>query len=280
MGPRMLRTALACFCFIAVLAGLPLARAQDANAPVATVNGVPIPQSTFQKALRAALNRGGQDTPELRAAVKNQLIARELFAQEAKKRKLDTDPRVVEAAEEARTNAMVTLYLNQVIKPQAATEADLHAQYEKIKASLGPDEYKLRIIVTHEKARAEEALAAARQGRPFAQLAQQYSVAPTARRGGELDWVSFKSPAREGETNGLPLAVAQAVERMKPGDVSDPLSVNNQWLIVQLEEKRPTVVMSFEQAKPALQRMLTARAVERATSELVRSLASGAKITQ
>jgi peptidyl-prolyl cis-trans isomerase C len=276
----MLRIVLACLSIFVTLAVFPVAHAQGAGAPVATVNGVPIAQSTFEKALRGALSRGAVDTPQLRAALKNQLIARELFAQEAKKRNLESDPRVAEAVEEARTNAMVTLYLNQVIKPAPVTDAELQAQYEKIKASLGPDEYKLRVIVTHEKARAEEALAAARQGRPFSQLAQQYSIAPTARRGGELDWVSFKSPAHEGETNGLPLAVAQAVERMKPGDVSDPLSANNQWLVVQLEEKRPTVVMTFEQAKPALQRMLAARAVERATSELVHSLASGAKITE
>jgi peptidyl-prolyl cis-trans isomerase C len=276
----MLRIVLAFSSLMLSLAVFPVARAQDVGAPVATVNGVPITQSTFQKALRGALNRGGADTPELRAAVKDQLIARELFAQEARKRNLDSDPRVAEAVEEARTNAMATLYLNQAIKPEPVTDAELHAQYEKIKASLGPEEYKLRIIVTHDKARAEEALAASRSGRPFAQLAQQYSIAPTARRGGELNWVSFKSPARDGETNGLPLVVAQAVEPMKPGDVSDLLSFNNQWLVVQLEEKRPTVLMTFEQAKPALQKMLTARAVERQTSELVRSLASGAKITQ
>lgn len=276
----MLRTVLTCSSLVVFLVALPFAHAQDGGAPVATVNGVPITQSTFEKALRGALGRGGADTPELREAVKNQLIARELFAQEAKKRNLDSDPRVAEAVDQARTNAMVRLYLSEAIKPEPVTDADLRAQYEKIKASLGPEEYKLRIIVTHDKAQAEEALSTARQGRSFSQLAQQYSTAPTARRGGELNWVSFKSPAQEGKTNGLPLVVAQAVERMKPGDISDLLSFNNQWLIVQLEEKRPTVLMTFEQAKPALQKMLTTRAVERATNDLVRSLASSAKITR
>jgi parvulin-like peptidyl-prolyl isomerase len=276
----MLRLVLACVSIVIALAALPDARAQGAAQPVATVNGVPIAQSTFNKALQGALNRGGTDTPELRAAVKSQLIARELFVQEAKKRSLDTDPLVVEAAEEARSNAMVTLFLNQAIKPQPVTEADVRAQYEKIKSTLGPEEYKLRIIVTRDKARAEEALAAARLSQPFAALAQQYSVAPSARRGGEIDWVSFKSPAQEGATSGLPLVVAQAVERMKQGDVSAPLPFNGQWLIVRLEEKRPTVVPTFEQARPALHNMLAARALERATSELVRTLVNGATITQ
>lgn len=276
----MLRFVFACVTIAVLLAALPDARAQGAAQPVATVNGVPIAQSTFQKALQGALNRGGTDTPELRAAVRSQLIARELFVQEAKKRSLDTDPLVVEAVEEARSNAMVTLFLNQAIKPRPITEADVRAQYEKIKGTLGPEEYKLRIIVTHDKARAEEARAAARLGQPFPGLAQQYSVAPSARRGGEIDWVSFKSPAQEGATSGLPLVVAQAVERMKQGDVSGPLPFKNQWLIVRLEEKRPTVVPTFEQARPALHNMLAARALERATSDLVRTLVNTAKITQ
>jgi|AP12_2_1047962.scaffolds.fasta_scaffold03006_2 peptidyl-prolyl cis-trans isomerase C len=276
----MLRFVFACVPIVVLLAVLPDAYAQGTAQPVATVNGVPIAQSTYQKALQGALNRGGTDTPELRAAVKSQLIARELFVQEAKKRSLDTDPLVVEAVEEARSNAMVTLFLNQAIKPQPITEADVRAQYEKIKSTLGPEEYKLRIIVSRDKARAEEALAAARLGQPFAALAQQYSVAPSARRGGEIDWVSFKSPAQDGATSGLPLVVAQTVERMKQGDVSDPLPFNNQWLIVRLEEKRPTVVPTFEQARPALHNMLAARALERATSDLVRTLVNGAKITQ
>lgn len=263
-----------------LLAAFPAALAQGASKPVATVNGVPISQSMFDQALQRALNQGGVDTPELRAAVKSQLIARELFAQEAKKRKLDRDPAVAAAVEEARTNAMVTRYLNEAIKPKPITDEDVRAQYERIRSTLGPEEYKLRLIVTREKARADEALAAARLGRPFAALAQQYSIAPSARRGGELDWISFKSPATEGQTNGLPLAVAQAVEKMKQGDVSEALSFNQQWLIVRLEEKRPTVVPTFEQARPALHNMLAARELERATTELVSALVKGAKISQ
>jgi peptidyl-prolyl cis-trans isomerase C len=276
----MLRLVLACVPIVWLLSALPAAHAQGSTEPVATVNGVPIAQSTFQQALQRALNQGSADTPELRAALKSQLIARELFVQEAQKQNLANDPLVIAAVEEARANAMVTLYLNQSIKPKPVTEADVRDQYEKIKATLGPEEYKLRIIVTRDKARVEEALAAARLGQPFAALAQQYSVVPSARRGGELDWVSFKSPAQEGKTSGLPLVVAQAVEKMRQGDVSDPLPFNKQWLIVRLEEKRPTVVPTFEQARPALHNMLAARALERATSDLVRTLVTGAKITQ
>ncbi|MCZ7565972.1 MAG: peptidylprolyl isomerase [Burkholderiales bacterium] len=265
---------------VLLAAALSAAHAQDTAKPVATVNGRPVSQAAFDQALARALNQGGVDTPALRAAVKSQLIARELFAQEAKKRQLDRDPAVAAAVEEARINAMVARYLNEAIRPKPVTEEDVRAQYERIKATLGPEEYKLRLIVSRDRARADEALAGARLGRSFAALAQQYSVAPSARRGGELDWVSFRSPATEGRTNGLPLVVAQAVEKMRQGDVSEVLPLNDQWLIVRLEERRPTVVPTFEQARAALRNMLAARELERATTELVGALVKEAQIAQ
>jgi parvulin-like peptidyl-prolyl isomerase len=252
------------------------AHAQDEK-PLAVVNGKAIPGSALVQAVQRAVDKGAIDTPELRSAVKSQLIARELFAQEARALGLDRDPAVNEAAEEARTNAMVALYLKG-IQPKRVTESDVKAQYARIVASLGPEEYKLRIILVGELIRANEALAAAGLGEPFAAIAQRYSIAPSATRGGELDWVSFKSPPIEGRTNGLPLPVAQALEKLKPGDVSAPLAFKDQWLIVRLEEKRPTVVLSFDQARSALLNMLAARELDRATTELVNALVKGAKI--
>lgn len=256
------------------------AHAQAPGKPVAVVNGVAIPERALVDAVQRAVNQGATDTPELRNAIRNQLVARELFAQEARKRKLDLDPQVIAAVEEARTNAMVTRFLTEAIKPAPVSDADVKARYEAIVATLGPEEYKLRVILVADKARAEEAIVAARLGRPFPALAQQYSIAPSAARGGELDWVSFKSPAEEGKTAGLPLPVAQAVAAMKPGEVSVPLAFGDKWLVVRLDEKRPTVVPTFEQARPAIHNMLAARELERATTELVTTLLKNAKITE
>ena len=82
-----------------------------AEKPLATVNGVPIKQSVFDQALKQAIAQGNPDTPQLREALKNQLVARELFLQEASKQGLDKDPEVLAAVEEAKRNAMVQRYL-------------------------------------------------------------------------------------------------------------------------------------------------------------------------
>ncbi|PMY00682.1 SurA N-terminal domain-containing protein, partial [Pseudomonas sp. GW460-13] len=65
---------------------------------VARVNGAPITQEQLDAALRAV---NTPVTPQIRDAVKNQLIARELFRQAAEKGHYDTRPNVRLAMEQA-----------------------------------------------------------------------------------------------------------------------------------------------------------------------------------
>src|SRR5689334_1072557 len=99
-------------------------------------------------------------------------------------------------------------------------------------------------------------------------------------RSGELDWVSFKSPAREGETGRLPLAIAQAIEKLPKGKVSEPISVKDLWWLVKVEDVRPTHVPTFEEARPALLNAMNGKELERATTELVQKLLKAATISQ
>lgn len=255
------------------------AGAQDK--PLATVNGVPIKQSLLDMAVKQAVAQGNQDSPQLREAIKNQLIARELFVQEGMRQNLDKDPEVAAAVEEAKRSAVVQRYLRSQVKIKQITEEDAKTQYEQAKANLGPKEYKLRVILLPSEQRAKEVRDQLGKGRDFADLARQWSQAPSSSRGGELgDWVSFKSPAKEGQTGPLPLPLAQAVEKLQKGKVSDPVNVQNQWWLVMLEDTRPTRVPTFEQAKGNLMRMLQQREIEKATNDLANQLAKNAKIVQ
>lgn len=251
-----------------------------ADKPLATVNGVPIKQSLYDMMLKQAVAQGNPDSPQVHDAIKNQLIARELFVQEGMKQNLDKDPDVVAAVEEARRTAVVQRYLRSAIKLKQITEEDAKAQYEATKANLGTKEFKLRVIMVSTEQRAKEVKDQMAKGRDFADLARQWSQAPSSSRGGELEWVNFKTPAKEGQTQGLPLPLAQAVEKLQKGKVSDPVNVNNQWWLVMLEDTRPARVPTFEQAKGNLMRMLQQREVEKATNELANNLAKNAKIVQ
>jgi peptidyl-prolyl cis-trans isomerase C len=267
-------------CILACVVSCAAALAQDTRKPVAVVNGVPIEQQAFDQLLQQSLKQGNQDTAQLRQRVRDQLVARELFLQEAKKRNLDTDPQVLAIVEETKKNAMIQRYLRDAIQVQPVSEEELRNQYDKTKARLGPKEFKLRVIQVATEAKAKELRARLKKGESFAELAQQESLSPSAQRSGELEWMSFKTPAHEGETGRLPLAIAQAVEKLGKGKVSEPISVKEMWWLVKLEEVRPTRVPTFEEARPALSNALQTRELERASGELVQRLLKEATISQ
>jgi len=267
---------------LAVLAILSLAgastMAQDADKPVATVNGKPIKQSTMDMALRQATAQGNADTPQLREAIRNQLIARELFAQEAAKQNLDKDAEVLAVTEEAKRTAMVNKYLRGQVKPSQITEEQAKAHYDQMKGAMGAKDYKLRVIMLPNDQRAKEVHGQIVKGKDFAEMARQWSLAPSSSRGGELEWVNLKTPVKEGQTQGLPFQLAQAVEKMQKGKVSDPIAVGERWWIVRLDDVRNASIMPFEQAKTNIMRGLQQREVERITTELATKLAKDAKI--
>jgi len=72
----------------------------------------------------------------------------------------------------------------------------------------------------------------AEQGAPFALLAQQFSSAPSAAKGGDVGWV------REGE---LRPEVDAALAAMSTGDVSDPITVpGGIYIVAKIEERIST----------------------------------------
>lgn len=249
-------------------------------AVVASVNGVAIAQSALDTAVKQALGRGLPDTPEMRATVRSQLIAKELLRQAAEKKNLAVDPEVQAAANDARDAAMLQVYLRNAVKPRPVRDADVKAYYDRVVATLGPQEYKTRMIQTLDEASANLALAEIKTGKSFAETAKQFSKAQSAVNGGALDWVSFKLPLVEGETQGYPLPLAEKVLVLKSGMViAQPVHWQNAWYVVKVDEVRPTVIPDFEKVKSALKQTLVQKEIERASTELVASLVKNAKIS-
>ncbi|AOJ33958.1 peptidylprolyl isomerase [Burkholderia metallica] len=250
----------------------------ETAATVATVNGTPITQADVDALLRAS---GQPDSPQIRQAIKNQLITRVLVQQAAEKANYADRPEVKAAVQQAKANAEVQLYLRDNVKPEPVTDEQVKARYDELVAALGKDEYKPRVIVVQDPLTAATVLSELKAGKSFDGLARQYSMAPSRDAGGELPWVSFHTPATEGRTSGLPLPIAQALEKLKVGAAtSDSIPVDGVRAIVKLDAKRPTQVPGFATAKPALQQQLQAAAVEKASAQMIGNLVKDAKITQ
>ncbi|APA90109.2 peptidyl-prolyl cis-trans isomerase (plasmid) [Paraburkholderia sprentiae WSM5005] len=264
--------------------------AQTASGPVsslsagtmAIVNGVAIPLSQLDEAVRLAGQKGHQpDTPQLRQLLKQQLIARELFRQGAEKAHYDAKPEVQQAINAAKINAETQLYLKDSIHPEPVTDAQVKARYDEIVASLGKEEYKPRVIAVSDPMTAATVVSELKAGKAFDVLAQQYSVAPSKASGGQLPWVSFKTPVIEGKTNGLPLAVAQAITQLPVGGVtSEPIPAGNARFILKLDAKRPTQVPVFDQIKDTVRQQLQALAFEKAVMQFTGDQMKHATIQQ
>ena len=245
---------------------------------VARVNGVTIAQADLDAAIRQS---GQADSPALRASLKNQLIARELFRQAAQKQHYDTHADVKASLEQAKTMLMMQAYLRDSVKPAAVTDADVKAKYDAIVASLGKDEYKPSAIVVKDEATAQTVLDQLKKGGDFAQLAKQYSQGPTATQGGALNWVSFKTPITEGQTQGWPQPLAEALVKLPQGAVTKaPIQVGNAFWILRVEQVRATQIPTFDQSKEALRKELEQVAVAKATAQVVTDLVKNAHIEQ
>lgn len=245
---------------------------------VARVNGVPITQDQLDAAVRASR---APDTPALRSTLKSQLIARELFRQAAQKAHYENRPAVQAEIEQLKTAVVTQAWLHDQIKPQPVSDADVKAQYDKVVATLGDTEYKPRVIATRDADTAQKVLEQLKKGADFAQLARQYSQGPNAAQGGELGWISFKTPIQPGNTQNWPQPLAEALVKLPKGAVtSAPVQVNDMWWIVRADDERPTQIPPFDQSKDMLRRQLEQAAQMKAATALVVDLTRQAHIEQ
>lgn len=242
------------------------------NAPVVLVNGEPISQAMFEQNLRANLPAGQQVTPELQRVVIDELINREVQAQEAVKLGLDKTPEGQLQLEQVRDNALVELLTQYYIARNPVTEVEVTAQYEKeiaaINAQGGLQQYKIALIVLPNEAQAHDVLVKLRKGESFEKLASTYSIDPSRSQGGQLGWVL---------PNQINAVVAGVMVNMGKGSTSaTAVQTAAGWNIIKVEDKRPFKAPSFEQAKNQIRVAL----IQQRRAEYIKQLRERAKITQ
>ena len=128
-----------------LLLGSP-AMAQNA----AVVNGKAIPSSRVDEFVKILAQQGRPDTPETRKMIRDELITRELFVQEADKRGLEKTPEVKQQLEQIRQDVLIRALIANELKQSPVTDAEVKAEYEKLvkdSAQSGAQEYKARHIL-------------------------------------------------------------------------------------------------------------------------------------
>jgi peptidyl-prolyl cis-trans isomerase C len=232
-----------------LLALLAVAAAPVFAQNLAVVNGKAIPSSRADAVVKQVVAQGQQpDSPQLREAVKKDLIAREVMMQEAVKQGFEKDPTVKSQLEVARQTIIINALVRDYITKNPVKEADVKAEYERYKAQAGDKEYHVRHIVVKTEPEAKAIIAKLKGGAKFEELAKQSIDAGTANNGGDLDWATPSS---------FPKVFSDAFVGLQKGAITEnPVQTPNGFHIIKLDDTRPTKLPTLEEVKGQIEESL------------------------
>jgi peptidyl-prolyl cis-trans isomerase C len=218
-------------------------------------------QGQYDVLLKERLAQGGQDTPEIRNAVKEELNTRELLAREAKKQGVDKNADVKTQMDLASQTVLVRAYVTDWVKKNPVPESDLKKEYEAIKGQIGDKEYKVRHILVEKEDEAKEIVTELQKGAKFDELAKARSKDPGSKeKGGDLDW---NAPANFVKPFG------DAMKATPKGKfTAQPVQTQFGWHVIEVDDVRDAKVPGFEEVKPQLQQRLQAQWLDRYFKDL------------
>jgi peptidyl-prolyl cis-trans isomerase C len=242
----MLQKSVAALAVALVLAGA--AQAQN----VAIVNGKPVPKSRVDTLMVQATRSGQQPvTPEMEARVREEVVLREIFAQEAEARGIAALPDYQAQMELARQSLLIRELFADFQKKNAVTDDEARTEYDKIKsqAGAGGTEYQARHILVDKEELAKSLTAQLKRGAKFDELAKKNSKdTESAKRGGEL---GFSTPDKYVPEFG------RAMAALKKGETTPaPVKSEFGWHIIRVDDTREQQFPAFDDVKPQVQQRL------------------------
>jgi peptidyl-prolyl cis-trans isomerase C len=240
---------------------------------VATVNGQPITQGLVNLNLRAAIAQGQRDTPELRQAIKEELINKELAAQEAERLGLAKEIDFPDQIAQLKQNLLLQALIEDRFKREPITDAQLRQEYDRQRKLIGDGknnfQYRLSQILVTNETDALDLIRRIQKGELFGKLAQEFSIdSGSKQQGGSLGWIFPNQVIPE---------IGNILPGLKQGAITTtPIKTPTGWVIVKLDDKRQFKVPEFEESKPQLRQAL----IQQFFNGLVQNLRINAKIVQ
>jgi peptidyl-prolyl cis-trans isomerase C len=233
----------------AATAALALMAAPAFAQNIAVVNGKPVPSSRIE-VLKQQVERSGRPvTPEVLAQIKEELVAREIFMQEAKKRGLDATDDYKNQVELARQTILIRDLFADFQKKNPVTDAEIKAEYDKFVAANGGKEYRARHILVEKEDEAKALIADIKKGAKFEDLAKKMSKDPgSGANGGDLDWAAAGSYVPE---------FSGAMVKLEKGQMTDaPVKSQFGFHIIRVDDVREAQLPKLEEVKPQIAQQL------------------------
>ena len=231
-----------------------------ATKPLATVNGKSIPQSAFDTLYAEQQAQGQPGSEDLRHAIREELIRRELIIQEAKKSGLDKNTAIASQMELARQAPLIRAFIQDYIQKNPTSEEQLKNEYAQLKTKLSGTEYKSRHILLETEEEAQAIITRLKQGEKFEELATQSKDSGTKNTGGDLGWNVASAY--------LPNFAEALTKLGKNSFTEKPIKTDFGWHVIGLEDTRPVEAPPFDQVKQQLMQRANLHTVEKMLTDL------------
>jgi len=234
---------------------------------VARVNGVAVPRARHDFLLQQQQQRGMPDNEQTRAMVRDELINREVIAQEAQRSGLAKSQEVQAQMDVARQEILVGAYIRDWVRKNPVSDSDVQKEYERAKAQAGDKEYRARHILVETEDQAKNMIAELKKGAKFDELATKNSKDPgSAQRGGDLDWNAPGTFDKQ---------FSDAMVKLEKGKYTEaPVRTRFGYHVIQLDDVRPIKFPALNDVRQRISQNLTQQKID----ELVKSLRAKAKV--
>ncbi len=212
---------------------------------IAIVNGKAVPKTRLDALAQQVAKAGRPVTPEMQGQLREEVIAREVFLQEAEKQGLSTSDEYKMQMELARQTILIRALFADYQQKNKVTDAELKAEYDKFAAANGGKEYKARHILVEKELDAKAIIVALKKGGKFEELAKKQSKdAGSGANGGDLDWANPSSYVAEFTEAMLKLAKGQLTET--------PVKTQFGYHVIRVDDIRTAALPPFAELKPQI----------------------------
>lgn len=216
----------------------------------ATVNGMPIYSGVVDMMVKERTSQGQPDSPELRKMIIENLAMQAMVANEATKKNLDKTPETMRQLDMLRQSLLANAFVQDYIKSNPVTDEMVKAEYDKMAAKNGGEEFKARHILVKTEAEAKDIIAKVKKDmKQFGALAKDKSQDPGSKvNGGDLGWFN---PA------GMVPEFGAAVKAQKKGEVSEtPVKSQFGYHVIVVDDSRPITPPPLDQIKDQLKQQV------------------------
>jgi len=212
-----------------------------------------------------------QMQPEVASALLDQYVEEVVLAEYAATHGVEVPADAIAAAVRSDAGATVKekrddmrrqkLIANLAAEAPEPTEAQIREYYEQHQNEFrSGEEVHVRQILVHDEQLADDIEQKLKKGASFEDLSRQYSLAPNAKKGGDIGYVSH------GE---MPKMFEDEIFSLPPGSISSVIRTDNSFHVFKVDERRAPGTVDLATAEPVIRQRIRENEIRDRMAELV-----------